>query len=260
MSVEKRTVVTSRFRAARLLVDDLRNLEQDLNADQLTWRVGSRKQLGTWTWKTVYTEASSVDELGEIAPKGRIYDFQVCAQAGRKSLVLSMAGPNSRFVELTYDGPGGDVPEEFWSASAVLKAAEKRGQVWHYAGSGFAPAIALLVPLTLLDQIGNFGIFYDAAGPHGDVAKAISAAVTSFLFLYYVAAGFASWAMASSVTLHPFINTSSLKKRAFASIVSAVRWMGSVHEMEGLNKRITLYATVIAAICAIGSLLNDLFG
>jgi hypothetical protein len=235
------------------LVDDLREFEHELGADEVSWRFGLREHLGTWSWKNVYTQSHSLDELSSVAPKGAVYQFEVQARFGEQSFVLLMVSSDPRFVTFSYEGPEEEIPDRFWAAMVPLKKAEKRGQRWHYVGAVIAPALALTIPLFLLDNIGRLGLFYDEAGPPGDLAKAATWGASSFLFLTVTAALFWSWARLSSVTLRPFIDTSSVFERVVDRLRSAGRWAFSVPKADYLYKLIMLWATVVAALCGAGA-------
>ena len=255
MAIDRRTSATARFRATRLLADDLRKLEGELNVEEITWRIGASEKMSTWTWKTVYTKSTSLDELIDIAPKGLIGNLQVDAEAAGGHFALSVPGPTRRFIKLTYEGSGEEVPESFWNVSRVLKAAEKRGEKWHYAGAAVGPAVAICVPLLILDQVARLGWFYNETRPVQDenVGPAIWWSFASFMVLTFIAAGFWGWSTSSGVTLRPIIDTGSLVNRTINSLIGAGKWIWSAHKAEDLNKQIMLLATVIAAICGAGS-------
>lgn len=260
MAIEKRTSATARFRAARLVVDDLRKLEDELGTDEITWRMGAYEKLSTWSWRTVHSESSSLDELIEVAPKGRIYEFKIDAKVGEQNFVLDAAWPGRRFLTLKYDGPGDELPEAYWNITALLKAAEKQGEKWHYAGTAVGPAVALFVPVLILDQVARLGWFYNETRPVQDehIGSAVVWAVLSFFVLGSIAAGFWGWSTSSGVTLRPIIDTDSLVNRTIDGIINAVKWIWSAHKVEDLNKQIMLLATVIAAICGAGSFVVSL--
>jgi len=252
VSIEKSSTATARFRSVRLLVDDLRAVERELGADELSWRIGARESLGNWSWRDVHTRSESLDELAGIAPKGRVYEFEMRAEVGKQSFVLLMVSQEPRFLTLSYEGPGEDTPEIFRAVSSVIKKAEKRGEKWFLAGAVVGPTLALLIPLNILDQVGKLGLLYDEKGPHGNIGAAIGWAIVSFLILALVAAGFGSWAVASSVTLRPVIDTASMVERAIDGAKSAGRWFVLFPKAEYMYKFIMLWATVVAAVCGVG--------
>lgn len=233
-------------------MDDLRAVERELGADELSWRIGSREPLGNWSWKNVYIRSESLDELTGNAPKGRIYEFEMQAEVGDQSFVLLMVSKEPRFLTLSYEGPGDDTPEIFRAVSSLVKKAEKRGEKWFYAGAVVGPMLALFIPLNILDQVGNLGLLYNETGPHRNVGAAFGWAIVSFLTIAFVAAGFGSWAVASSVTLRPVIDTASMVERAVDGAKSAGRWFVSFPRAEYMYKLIMLWATVVAAVCGVG--------
>jgi hypothetical protein len=253
VSINKRSAATARLRSVRLLVDDLRAVELELSADTVSWRIGSREPLGTWSWKNVYTQSDSLDELAGAAPKGRVYEFEVQAQAGDQSFVLLMAANEPRFLTFSYDGPGEETPEIFWTVLALLKKAEKRGAKWHFVGAVIGPSLALSIPLGILDQVGRLGFFYDETRPPANLGTAYVWAAVSFLFLALIVAGSWSWSTASSVTLRPIIDATSIVERAIDGAKSVGRWFVTIPKAEYMYKLVMLWSTVVAALCAIGA-------
>ncbi|MCY1144036.1 hypothetical protein OWR29_39085 [Actinoplanes sp. Pm04-4] len=259
MSIEKSVTATARFRTVRLLVDDLREFERALAADEVSWRFGTREHLGTWSWKNVYTRSDSLDELCAAAPKGAVYQFEVQAQSGEQSFTLLLVGDDPRFVTLSYEGPGEQPSETFQNAVVPLSKAEKRGRKWHYIAAVIGPTIAFTVPLILLEEIGNVGWLKEQVGPRGDLAKATVWSLTSFFILALTTLMFWSWARLSSVTLRPIIDTSSIYERVVEQMKSVGRWAYSVPKADYMYKLIMLWSTVVAALCGFGAFVIAFF-
>lgn len=252
MSIEKISTVTARFRSVRLLADDLRAIESELQADEVSWRIGSREQLGTWSWKNVHTRSQSLDELSGVAPKGRVHEFEMQAKIGEQSFVLLMVSREPRFITFSYEGPGEEMPDCLWAASSLLKRAEKRGEKWHIAGAAVGPALALTVPLMILDSVGNLGLLREASGPSRHIGAAVGWAIASFLVLALVPSAFWSWATASSVTLRPIIDAASMVERSIERAKSAGMAIVSFPKEKHIYNFLMLWATVVAALCGIG--------
>ncbi|BCY07170.1 hypothetical protein L3i22_022580 [Actinoplanes sp. L3-i22] len=174
------------------MTDDLRKISSELDADEVTWQIGAYSPQSTWSRKTVFTKSSSLDELIEIAPKGRIYSFELSARSGDRLFSLEVPGPKRRFVSLKYEGPGDELPESYWNVAELLKGAEKRGQKRDYAGAAAGPAIALSVPLLILDKVARLGWLYTETRPvlEDRIGLAFLGAVFSFFVLGSFAAGF----------------------------------------------------------------------
>ncbi|WP_431887029.1 hypothetical protein [Micromonospora wenchangensis] len=251
------------FRNIRLRLGDLRILEGALSHKELTWSCadhktvamrGSKKNSVDGEYKLVVRhKAEALDDLVISAPKGRIFEFSLEAKDASSAIEMRLGNPRSRHLTLKFSGIALD--GSFETVFKILKRAEKRSQYFFLIGVLCGPTAAVMVPLTIFDEVSNVGIFYEATGSPRELSAAAGLAGISLLFLLPVSFGVWSWVTSACVQLKPRLNAASLAaytRAAFRHPFSRVR---NLYKVDRSSEQKMLFATVTSMLVAFGSLI-----
>jgi hypothetical protein len=205
-------IIEHRFRSAHILQEDLRAIADGLGEAAQHWLCSvpteasvvdhvRQLQLSEWT-------APPLGELIQIGPRGRIFHFELCAEAEWGKLRLTLGGRWSkthRAVVTLTRRPESDPAGTYATTVEILKAAAKRGRPTHYIWSFLVTALLLVVGAlwSFLFRIVQSTLFEQGSSVIAD------AAVASFYTAFIVAAFSPLWVSglqaltASSVRLRP---------------------------------------------------------
>ena len=215
---------------------------------------GSSKEPDYGLYKVSHRwEAESLDDLVEVAPKGRIFNFSIEATGSGSSIYVKIGNPRS--ASMVLETRGDDLDPSFEEIVKVLRRAEKRSQSFHYLGVMFGPVAAVLTPLTILDQVGNLGLFYDSSRPPHNLSVAVALAMVALLVLLPVSLAVWAWATSTSVRLKPRLDASSLTANIRAISRRPFSRLGNLYRADGLIEQKMLFATITSMLVAIGSLI-----
>lgn len=251
------------FRNIRLKLGDLRILESALSHRKLIWSCadhktvtmrGSKKDPVDGDYKlTVRHEAEALNDLVASAPKGRIFEFSMEARDASSTIEMRLGNPRSRHLILEFSGIALD--SSFDTVFKILKRAEKRSQYLFLIGVLCGPTAAIMVPLTIFDEVSNVGIFYDATGSPHDLSAAAGLAGISLLFLLPISFGVWSWATSACVQLKPRLNTASLAANTRAAFRHPLSKIRNLYRADRSSEQKMLFATVTSMLVAFGSLI-----
>lgn len=254
VAIEKSVSVSLGYSSAKLVIDDVRDIEASLTGFATTWRVSLPGHAAPDVPCVEHRSSSSLDELITEAPKGRLFRLEIEAERDGGRMLLEIPARNSRSAALNYEGPGEDPPPQFLIVNAILNKKWRRGRFARNLGS-LLVGLGVYIPIVILDQVGRFGLFYDETRPPHDVSVAVTFAIFSFLLLLPICVGIRTWATASVVTLRPVIDTASIVQRVSGRFVSAIKWMAGFYRADDTIERKILIATSTGAFAAVAALI-----